>query len=63
MLIRLAFPALARYQSPASPDPDTGPDAERRSLAMTGSGEATWADFAQAVFEEAEARGRRSKLF
>ncbi len=27
---------------------------------MTGSGEATWADFAEAVFREAEARGRRS---
>ena len=26
---------------------------------MTGSGEATWADFAEAVFREAEARGRR----
>ena len=26
---------------------------------MTGSGEATWADFAEAVFKEAEARGRR----
>jgi dTDP-4-dehydrorhamnose reductase len=26
---------------------------------MTGSGEATWADFAEAVFEEAHARGRR----
>ena len=26
---------------------------------MTGSGEATWADFAEAVFHEAEARGRR----
>jgi dTDP-4-dehydrorhamnose reductase len=26
---------------------------------MTGSGEGTWADFAQAVFGEAEARGRR----
>ncbi len=27
---------------------------------MTGSGEGTWADFAEAVFREAEARGRRS---
>ena len=27
---------------------------------MPGSGEATWADFAEAVFREAEARGRRS---
>ncbi len=26
---------------------------------VTGSGEATWADFAEAVFREAEARGRR----
>jgi dTDP-4-dehydrorhamnose reductase len=26
---------------------------------MTGSGEATWADFAEAVFENAHARGRR----
>src|SRR5271165_111752 len=26
---------------------------------MTGAGEATWADFAEAVFEEAQARGRR----
>ena len=26
---------------------------------MTGSGEATWADFAEAVFQEAAARGRR----
>jgi len=26
---------------------------------MTGSGEATWADFAEAIFEEAAARGRR----
>ena len=26
---------------------------------MTGSGEATWADFAEAVFAEAHARGRR----
>src|SRR5271168_4789354 len=29
---------------------------------MTGSGEATWADFAQAVFGEAAARGRRLTL-
>jgi dTDP-4-dehydrorhamnose reductase len=29
---------------------------------MTGSGEATWADFAEAVFAEAAARGRRSTL-
>jgi dTDP-4-dehydrorhamnose reductase len=27
---------------------------------MTGSGEGTWADFAEVVFREAEARGRRS---
>ena len=27
---------------------------------MTGSGEATWADFAEAIFVEAAARGRRS---
>ena len=27
---------------------------------MTGSGEGTWADFAEVVFHEAEARGRRS---
>ena len=27
---------------------------------MTGSGEATWADFAEAIFAEAAARGRRS---
>ena len=27
---------------------------------MTGAGEATWADLAQVVFQEAEARGRRS---
>ena len=26
---------------------------------MTGAGEATWADFAEAIFEEARARGRR----
>ena len=26
---------------------------------MTGSGEATWADFAEAIFVEAAARGRR----
>jgi dTDP-4-dehydrorhamnose reductase len=26
---------------------------------MTGSGEATWADFAEAIFAEAAARGRR----
>jgi dTDP-4-dehydrorhamnose reductase len=26
---------------------------------LTGSGEATWADFAEAVFHEAAARGRR----
>ena len=26
---------------------------------MTGSGEATWADFAEAIFAEAHARGRR----
>ena len=26
---------------------------------MTGSGEASWADFAEAVFREAAARGRR----
>ena len=27
---------------------------------MTGSGEATWAEFAQQIFAEAEARGRRA---
>jgi dTDP-4-dehydrorhamnose reductase len=27
---------------------------------MTGTGEATWADFAEAIFREAEARGRRA---
>jgi len=27
---------------------------------ITGSGEATWADFAEAVFREAEVRGRRA---
>jgi dTDP-4-dehydrorhamnose reductase len=26
---------------------------------LTGSGEATWADFAEAIFHEAAARGRR----
>ena len=26
---------------------------------MTGSGEATWADFAEAIFADAAARGRR----
>ncbi len=26
---------------------------------MTGSGDASWADFAETVFREAEARGRR----
>jgi dTDP-4-dehydrorhamnose reductase len=26
---------------------------------MTGSGEATWAEFAEAIFAEAQARGRR----
>ena len=26
---------------------------------MTGSGEATWADFAEAIFDEAHARGQR----
>jgi dTDP-4-dehydrorhamnose reductase len=31
----------------------------RGVLHMTGSGEATWADFAEAIFHEAAARGRR----
>jgi dTDP-4-dehydrorhamnose reductase len=31
----------------------------RGTFHMTGTGEATWADFAEAVFREAEARGRR----
>ena len=37
---------------------DSGPSF-RGVFHMTGSGEATWADFAEAVFHEAEARGRR----
>jgi dTDP-4-dehydrorhamnose reductase len=37
---------------------DSSPGA-RGVFHMTGSGEATWADFAEAVFSEAEARGRR----
>src|SRR5271155_188724 len=38
---------------------DDSPPRLRGIFHMTGSGEATWADFAQAVFREAEARGRR----
>jgi len=37
---------------------DTAPDL-RGIFHMTGTGEATWADFAEAVFQEAAARGRR----
>ena len=43
----------ARVKDDASP-------ALRGVFHMTGSGEATWADFAETVFHEAEARGRRS---
>jgi dTDP-4-dehydrorhamnose reductase len=42
----------ARLKDDASP-------ALRGVFHMTGSGEATWADFAEAVFQEAAARGRR----
>jgi dTDP-4-dehydrorhamnose reductase len=42
----------ARMKGDASP-------ALRGVFHMTGSGEATWADFAEAVFREAAARGRR----
>jgi dTDP-4-dehydrorhamnose reductase len=42
----------ARLKDDASP-------ALRGVFHMTGSGEATWADFAEAVFHEAAARGRR----
>ena len=42
----------ARVKDDASP-------ALRGVFHMTGSGEATWADFAEAVFHEAAARGRR----
>jgi dTDP-4-dehydrorhamnose reductase len=43
----------ARVKDDASP-------ALRGIFHMTGSGEATWADFAEAVFREAATRGRRS---
>jgi dTDP-4-dehydrorhamnose reductase len=39
---------------------DDSSSALRGIFHMTGSGEATWADFAEAVFHEAEAHGRRS---
>ena len=39
---------------------DDSSPALRGIFHMTGSGEGTWADFAQAVFREAEARGRRA---
>ena len=42
----------ARLKDDASP-------ALRGVFHMTGSGEGTWADFAEAIFEEAAARGRR----
>ena len=42
----------ARMKDDASP-------ALRGVFHMTGSGEATWADFAETVFHEAAARGRR----
>jgi dTDP-4-dehydrorhamnose reductase len=42
----------ARVKGDASP-------ALRGVFHMTGSGEATWADFAEAIFREAAARGRR----
>jgi dTDP-4-dehydrorhamnose reductase len=38
---------------------DDSSPALRGVFHMTGAGEATWADFAEAVFREAEARGRR----
>jgi dTDP-4-dehydrorhamnose reductase len=38
---------------------DDSAPALRGIFHMTGSGEATWADFAQAIFQEAAARGRR----
>jgi dTDP-4-dehydrorhamnose reductase len=38
---------------------DDSSPALRGIFHMTGSGEGTWADFAQAVFGEAAARGRR----
>ena len=38
---------------------DDASPALRGVFHMTGSGEATWADFAEAVFREAAARGRR----
>ena len=38
---------------------DDASPALRGVFHMTGSGEATWADFAEAVFQEADARGRR----
>ncbi len=43
----------ARVRDDASP-------ALRGVFHMTGSGEATWADFAEAIFAQAAARGRRS---
>jgi dTDP-4-dehydrorhamnose reductase len=39
---------------------DDSAPALRGIFHMTGSGEASWADFAEAVFGEAEARGRRA---
>ena len=44
--------------SPSAFSGDPSP-ALRGVFHMTGSGEATWADFAEAVFDEAHARGRR----
>ncbi len=38
---------------------DNSSPALRGVFHMTGSGEATWADFAEAIFHEAAARGRR----
>ena len=48
--------ALLAIAARAKDDPSPG---LRGVFHMTGSGEATWADFAEAVFREAEARGRR----
>ena len=45
-------------RSPSASRADASP-ALRGVFHMTGSGEATWADFAEAVFENARARGRR----
>jgi dTDP-4-dehydrorhamnose reductase len=39
---------------------DDSSPALRGVFHMTGSGEATWADFAEAVFHEARTRGRRA---